>query len=241
MQVLFDLHTHTLMSGHAYNTPQENIVAAKALGLAAYGFSDHGPSIKGGPCELYFQHFRIFPRTYEGMYVLCGVEAAIIDYQGHIDLSGKPLQRVDYAIASLHPWALPGGTAEENLQAYIGAMQNPYVKIIGHPDDSAYLLDYEQLVLAAKQFKVALELNESSLDPNSVRAGAVRENMAKLLFYSRKRDLPLILGSDAHHMSYIGRFDKVLEILHAEKFPERLILNTSMAGLRQVINRSDLI
>lgn len=241
MQVLFDLHTHTLMSGHAYNTPQENIVAAKALGLAAYGFADHGPSIAGGPSELYFRHFRIFPRIYEGMYVLCGVEAAIVDYAGHIDLTGKALERVDYAIASLHQWALPGGTAEQNLQAYIGAMQNPYVKIIGHPDDSTYPLDYEKLVLAAKQFKVTLELNESSLDPESVRAGSVRENMAKLLFYSRKHELPLILGSDAHHMTYIGKFANVQAILQSEHFPEHLILNNSLAGLKQVLNKDNLI
>ncbi|KXB40796.1 phosphatase [Amygdalobacter nucleatus] len=241
MKILFDLHTHTLMSGHAYSTPKENIQAAKALGLAAYGFSDHGPSIKGGPDALYFQHFRIFPRQYEGMYVLCGVEAAILDYEGHIDLTGKPLERVDYAIASLHQWALPSGTLEENMQAYIGAMRNPYVKIIGHPDDSTYPVDYEQLVLAAKQYKVALELNESSLDPASVRAGQVSENMAKLIFYSIKHDWPLILGSDAHHESYIGRFERVLQIVKEEHLPERLLLNSSLAGLKRVLNKPELI
>lgn len=241
MEILFDLHTHTIMSGHAYNTIEENIVEAYNIGLQAYGFSDHGPAIEGGPAEVYFRHFRIFPRHYKNMYVLCGVEAVITDYEGHIDLNGKALERVDYAIASLHSWCLQPGTCAENMRAYRGAMQNLYVKIIGHPDDQAYETDYDELAYMAQKYGVALELNESSLDPESVRSGSVREKMRLIMKYCRRYQTPVILGSDAHHKSYIGRFEQVRELLASENFPQELVLNNSLVKLRRVLNHPDII
>ena len=39
-----DLHTHTIASGHAYSTLQENIAAARERGLKFLGLSEHGPA-----------------------------------------------------------------------------------------------------------------------------------------------------------------------------------------------------
>ena len=39
MQPLFDLHTHTIASGHAYSTLKENIEEAAKIGLKALGIS----------------------------------------------------------------------------------------------------------------------------------------------------------------------------------------------------------
>ena len=41
MKLLFDLHTHTVASGHAFSTLKENIEEAAAKGLKAMGMSDH--------------------------------------------------------------------------------------------------------------------------------------------------------------------------------------------------------
>ena len=47
MDFLFDLHTHTIASGHAYSTLKENMEEAAAKGLLAYGFSDHSEAVPG--------------------------------------------------------------------------------------------------------------------------------------------------------------------------------------------------
>lgn len=236
MKMLYDLHTHTIASGHAYSTMQENIQHAYEIGLQAYGFSDHGPAIEGGPSELYFRHFRILPREYRGMKVFCGIEANIRDYDGTLDIHGKTLERVDYIIASMHDWCISPGTLDQNMNAYIKAMENPFVKIIGHPDDAAYALDYEELVRQAVKNGVALEINEASLDPDSVREG-VRENMLRMLSYCKRYGAQVLCGTDAHHCSYIGRFERAEAVLREAAFPEELVLNTGMSGLTQVINR----
>lgn len=48
-----DLHTHTIISGHAYSTLKENIEAARARGLEAFAVTDHGPAMPGVLGEAY--------------------------------------------------------------------------------------------------------------------------------------------------------------------------------------------
>ena len=47
MKLLFDLHTHTVASGHAFSTLKENIEEAAAKGLKAMGTSDHYSAMPG--------------------------------------------------------------------------------------------------------------------------------------------------------------------------------------------------
>lgn len=81
------------------------------------------------------------------------MEANIIDLEGKLDAEEAVLKKMDYVIASLHVPCVKAGTREENTNALIGAMKNPYVKIIGHPDDDRFPLDYEKLVKAAAKKK----------------------------------------------------------------------------------------
>ena len=39
MKALIDLHTHTLVSGHAYSTIKENVEAARLAGLKYIGIT----------------------------------------------------------------------------------------------------------------------------------------------------------------------------------------------------------
>ena len=49
MKALIDLHTHTLVSGHAYSTIKENVKAAKLAGLKYIGLSEHAPNMPASP------------------------------------------------------------------------------------------------------------------------------------------------------------------------------------------------
>ncbi len=50
---VLDIHTHTIASGHAYNSIYEMIQAASNMGLALLGISDHGPAMEGAACKHY--------------------------------------------------------------------------------------------------------------------------------------------------------------------------------------------
>ncbi len=231
-----DLHTHTISSGHGYSTLQENIEAAKKIGLKYLGFSEHAPGMPGGPHLFFFQNFRCIPREYGDLKLLCGVEANIMDFEGNLDLDNNILSRVDYAIASMHTICVKPGTIEENTRASIQAMKNPYVKILGHPDDARFLLNREEVVLAAKEYQVAIEINNSSLHPQSARKGG-RENITTLLNLCKRFEVPVILGSDSHISSTIGHFEPAIALMKELEFPEALVLNTKANSIDKIINQ----
>lgn len=235
METVFDLHTHTFVSGHAYSTLQENLAAAKAAGLLAYGFSEHAQSIPGSVNNIFFQNFKVLPEQVDGVYLFGGVELNILDYTGRTDGDARTMDSVDYAIASLHMPCIQPGTMAENTAALVGAMQLPKIKIIGHPDDSRYPLDYQTLVQAAADTNTILEVNNTSLGPQSFRVGA-KENYMTMLELCVKHNVKVILGSDSHYASYVGDFGHAKAFLEAVQFPEDLVLNTKLENLRHVLN-----
>ncbi len=235
MNYVMDMHTHTIASGHAYSTLQENIAAAREKGLKFLGLSEHGPALACGPHPMYFQNYKIIPRQYGELRLFCGIEANITDYEGHLDLDGTILDRMDYCIASMHTLILPPGSVKENTRAAVHAMENPMVKILGHPDDSRYPMDYEELVRAAAELRTVLEVNNSSLHPLASRKGA-RENLHTMLEACMRYGVSVIVGTDSHISSAIGDFTRADALLRETDFPEELIVNTDPGRIGDVVN-----
>ncbi len=235
-----DLHTHTTMSGHAYNTRNEMIQAAWEKGLQIYGITEHAPAMPGSCHNMYFSNFRVLPRRYKDMTVLYGAELNILDFGGRVDLPESLLKEMDLTLASIHlPCYLPG-TAKENTDAYVEAMKNPYVNIIAHPDDVRFPIDYERLVKAAKEYHVLLEVNNASLSPTSFR-GDPRERYRELLQLCMVWKVPVVMDSDAHADVLVGNHEFAEEVLKMAGFPEELVVNYHYELLREYINRGELV
>lgn len=234
MKDLLDVHTHTLASGHAYSTPREMVAAARQKGLAILGMSEHAPHMPGTCHEFYFCNFKVIRPEKPGIEILMGAELNILDYSGSTDLNANMLKRLDYAIASLHEPCIEPGSKEENTAAVMGAMRNPHVKIIGHPDNGNYPLDYEAIVQAAKKQHVLLEVNNSSYDPRSSRLHS-RENGLFMLQLCKQYGVSVILSSDAHIDLDVGNHTRSLEVIAEADFPEELIVNTSVAKFKEFL------
>lgn len=236
MKDILDLHTHTYASGHAYNTLYEMVKSASDRGIQLFGSSDHTPAMPNSCGAFYFINFKVIPRDLYGLHLLMGCELNILDYEGHVDLNEHYLQKVDYAIASIHEPCYKGGTVAENTRAYLGAIQNPYVNIIGHPDDGRFPCDYDTIAAAAKEHHKLLEVNNSSLHPLSPRPGA-RENYRKMLEYCRRYGVSIIIDSDAHIACDVGNHGLAHELLAELDFPEELVVNTSIDKVLPYIPR----
>ena len=157
--------------------------------------------------------------------------------QGEVDLSVKELKEMDIAIASMHAPCYKGAMDKESItRAYIHAMENPYVDIIGHPDDSRFPVDYERLVRTAKETGTLLEVNNSSLRPTSFRQNAW-ENMCRMLELCRQYGARIVLGTDSHVDQTIADYARTEELLKETGFPEELIANTSLEGLKALLKR----
>lgn len=236
MKDVLDVHTHTLASGHAYNTIMEMAKAASDMGLELLGISDHAPEMPGSAHMFYFSNLKAVPRTLYGLHVLLGTEANIMDFDGRLDLKPGLLEQMDVVIASLHTPCIPCGTMQENTRALLAVIRNPLVHIVGHPDDSRYPVDYKEIVLAAKEHHTLLEVNNHSLDPTGVRKGA-RENDRKMLEYCMEYQVPVIMGSDAHSAWEIRDHRRALALLEEMNFPEELVVNRSAAAFLKFVER----
>ncbi|MGN0505909.1 MAG: phosphatase [Lachnospiraceae bacterium] len=225
MNDFVDIHTHTIASGHAYNTLEEMLQAGLTAGLRVMGITEHAPAMPGTCHEFYFANYRVLPRERDGMRLMFGAEANVLDKEGTLDLSDELLRHMDVVIASLHPPCIVSGTASENTEALINAMRNPNVHIIGHPDDARFPLDYKCLIKAAKEYHVLLEVNNSSLSNYSYRPGA-RENYKMMLKLCERYGVPVLLGSDAHYREFVGDHRLAKELLEETGFPEQLVMNT---------------
>ena len=234
MKNLIDIHTHTISSGHAYSTLQENVQEAVQKGLKYYGISDHAPALPGGTHEYHFSNLRVIPKVLDGVQILKGAELNILDELGSIDLKQHELNELDYTIASLHLVTMAPRTLEYNTNALINAMRNPYIKVIGHPDDGRYELDHEQVVLAAKKYHVVLEVNNSSMSPNTFRANAY-ENYLILLKWCKTYQVPIICNSDAHISYDVGHIPNSLRVLKEAEFPMELVVNFSEELIQEYI------
>ncbi len=226
MKPLLDVHTHTIVSGHAFGTLTEMITEAQKHNLSIFGVTEHGPGIPGTCHPIYFRNMHVIPRQYGDMRLLMGAELNIIDYEGNIDITDEATLRcMDHVIAGLHLLCYDDGNRQQNTSALLGAIENPYVNIISHPcDGTASDFDIEAVVLTAKRTGTLLELNSSSLNPtrNKVLAHPMFLEMLKL---SKRYDNPIILGSDAHHPVSICDYRYALPLLEEAEFPEELIVN----------------
>lgn len=236
MKYVLDVHSHSLASGHSYSTIREMAYEASKKGLEVLGITEHAPKMPGSCHEFYFFNLKVVPRQMCGVQLLLGSEVNIIDYDGNVDLSEEMLRSMDVVIASFHPPCLKIGTREENTRAYLKVMENPYVDIIGHPDDARIPIDLEAVIRGAKEHHKLIELNNSSLRENGAREGAF-ENQVKILELCKKYQTKIILGSDAHIDIEVGDHSRTDKVLATVDFPEELIVNSSFDNLKPFLHK----
>jgi DNA polymerase (family 10) len=99
-----------------------------------------------------------------GIRVLAGIEVDILA-DGALDLEDSTLAEMDIVIASVHSHF--NQTAEEMTARVLRALENPHVRILGHPTGrkilsrEPYALNLEQVLQAAAALGVAVEHNAS--------------------------------------------------------------------------------
>ena len=235
MRDVLDTHTHTLASGHAYSTIRENAHMAAKKGLELLAITEHAPYMLGTCHDYYFQNLKVVDRNAYDVPLLLGAELNILDTRGRVDLELSTLKQMDLAIASMHAPCYKPGSKEENTEAVLNVMKNPYVNIIGHPDDVRYPLDYLAVVQGAKEYGVLLELNNSSLSPVSYRKRA-REMDTEMLRLCVRYQVPIVMGSDAHVDTDVGNHQWALDLLEELDFPEALVVNADPERLKPYIN-----
>lgn len=243
IKIKTDTHTHTLASGHAYSTIEENLRAGKEQGLELVGITDHFSSFfvpsTDFACFGFFINKKALPEVWHGVRLLFGAEVDIIDLKGNLfghDLyipypnkNGVKLtyeegilNRLDYLIASVHfKDFAANSTVVENTELYIKALQHENVKILGHIGRSGLEFDIDEVVKAAKSLNKMIEINEASFGHGET----VRERCLKVALACAKYGTKIVVNSDAHSSFEIGKYPNTEHFLDEIDFPVELIGN----------------
>src|ERR687885_1479288 len=162
-----DLHVHTNWSD-GRETIETMAEAAIELGHEYLVFCDHSQSLKVAnglsPERLKekLEAVRVADEKYPEIRLLCGSEVDILR-DGALDYEDGLLAELDFVVASVHTSFRMG--EEAMTERIIRAMNNPYVRTIGHPTGrilnrrDPYAVDVSRLIREAKATNTALELN----------------------------------------------------------------------------------
>lgn len=228
-----DIHTHTLVSGHAYGTIREMAQAASERGITLLGFAEHGPGIPGTCEPIYFAALEHAPRKLYGVELVYGCEINVLE-GGRLSLPERYMDMIDYGIVGIHRNCYTDRGWEKNTEDLISCMKHPRVFGVSHPDDDHTPLDYEALVDAAKEYHVALEVNNSSLWKPDKRLNCVK-NYETMLSLCREKGVPILVDSDAHDPLEVGELSLAKALLERVDFPEELILSLQAERFKSFI------
>jgi DNA polymerase (family X) len=162
-------HVHT-ESSDGTDSIEKIVQAAKRLGLAYIGISDHSKSAyyAGGlKVEDLCRQWEIIDNLNtreKDIHIFRGIESDILP-DGSLDYDEDILKRFDFVIGSIHS---SFHLKRDDQQArIIKAMQNPYMTILGHPTGrlllsrDGYDIDMRTIIDAAAQTGTIIELNAS--------------------------------------------------------------------------------
>ncbi len=130
-----------------------------------------------------------------GVQMLYGSEVNLLA-DGILSLDQRHLNFLDYAIVGIHGPCYENQGLVKNTDNLLRAMENPKVRLVSHPDDDHFPLDYVALVQGAKATATALEVNNSSLRKPHLRPGC-RENYRKMLPLCMEYGVDILVNTDA--------------------------------------------
>jgi len=200
-----DLQMHTTESD-GKNSIEEMARAAQALGHEYIAITDHSKSVTvaNGMDEkrtlAHMKRIREASKRLEGIRVLAGIEVDILK-DGRLDLDDEVLSALDVTVGSVHSYM--NLEAAEMTERLLRAIENPHLKILGHPTGrlllrrEPYRYDLEAVLKACKKQGVAVECNAfpDRLDLRDVDLRAAKEHGVKV-----------VISTDAHstmHLPYI--------------------------------------
>jgi DNA polymerase (family 10) len=221
------MHT-TATDGH--NTIREMAEAALALGYGYIAITDHSQALgmaNGLDEKRALEHIRRIREVESQMEgrirVFTGIEVDILA-DGSLDLDDEVLAQMEVVIASVHShFAQP---REEMTARVIRGIENPNVRILGHPTGRLLLrrepfaLDMGLVLRRAAELGVAMEHNAAPerLDLNDRDLRLAKELGCKI-----------VISTDSHDIRHLAKMDYGVRQLRRAWLGPEDVLNTREA------------
>lgn len=231
-----DLHTHTDWSDGAH-TMDDMVAAAIKRGLEYYAITDHSvsSSVANGLDQerllAQMKEVRELDAATEGITILAGSEVDI-RRNGTLDFPDEILAQLDIVVASIHSHFTL--SEAEMTKRMIRAIENPYVKIIGHPTGRLlgrrpmYPINLDEIISAAAENNTILEINGS---PSRLDLGPEYVRKAK------DAGVLIAINTDAHSVPEFERYQYGVNVARRSGLTKDDVINTySLEKLREILS-----
>jgi DNA polymerase (family 10) len=220
-----DVHMHTDATD-GRNTIREMAEAALERGYQYIAITDHSKNLamtNGLDDKRALEHIRRIREVDEEMEgrirVFPGIEVDILG-DGALDLADETLAQMDVVIASVH--TLFQQPREQMTERVLRALENPYVRILGHPTGRLLLrrepfeMDLRTVLEACARLGVAVEHNSS---PERL------DLCDRDLRLARELGCKIVINTDAHHTSHLANIRFGLRQLRRAWLTRKEVLN----------------
>jgi DNA polymerase (family X) len=225
-----DVHMHTTTTD-GKNTIQEMAEAAIGRGYEYMAITDHSKNlsmIMGLNDEEALAHAHKIREAEAELggriRIFSGIEVDILS-DGALDLADETLAQIDVVIASVH--TLFNMSEQEMTERVVRAIENPYVRILGHPTG--------RLLLRREGFKINLQL----VLKRAAELGVAVEHNAypdrldlcdRDLRMAKEMGCRIVINTDSHHTSHLEKMRYGVEQLRRAWLEKEDVLNTRSAG-----------
>lgn len=221
-----DVHAHTTATDGRCSI-HEMAQAALQRGYQYLAITDHSKNLamtNGLDAERARAHIQRIRQVNDEMQdqirIFTGIEVDILA-DGQLDLPDDVLADMDIVIASIH--TLFNQPRKEMTSRILRAVENPYVRILGHPTGRLLLrrepLDFDLPAVLdhCAQLGVAVEHNSSPerLDLNDVN-----------LRLAHQKGCKIVINTDAHHTSHYDNIQYGIRQLRRAWLTPKDVLNT---------------
>ena len=243
MKLRADYHIHSTYSrrNHGKSTIAEIAEIAAEKGLEEIAITDHGSKhYMFGVLEHQMSEAKTIVedmrRKYPQLKILYGVEANILDYEGHTDINSEVLKQCDIILCGFHLGALFSTPKDfwnflvknklgkksdkikkemtaKNTEAFLKAMDRYKIDILTHPGDKIPL-DIDKIAAKAEEKGIILEINNSH--------GHLNSEEIKI---AAKYNVKFAINSDAHVKERVGSFDEALKAANNAGLDLKRIIN----------------
>lgn len=221
-----DVHMHTHATD-GKNSIREMADAGLARGYAYIAITDHSKNLAmtngldDGRALEHVRRIREVDAQMEGtMRVFPGIEVDILG-DGALDLSDEVLAQMDVVIASVH--SLFNQPEQQMTERVLRAIENPYVRILGHPTGrlllrrEPYQMDLTRILKRAAELGVAVEHNAY---PDRLDLCDRDLRLAKEL------GCRITINTDSHHTSHLTKMRYGIRQLRRAWLRKQDVVNT---------------
>src|SRR5580692_3945061 len=221
-----DVHMHTNATD-GKNTIREMAEAGLAHGYEYIAITDHTKNLAmtfGLDDERALEHIRNIRKVDADMAgkirVFAGIEVDILG-DGALDLSDEVLSQMDVVIASVH--SLFNQPEQQMTERVLRAIENPYVRILGHPTGRLLLRREPFAIDLAAVFKRAAELGVTMEHNAAPERLDLNDHDLRL---AKEMGCRIVMNSDSHDSRNLGKMTYGIKQLRRAWLTAEDVLNT---------------